>query len=176
VCVCVDAAVRSHESEYCTYKPLDVFMLSYNVNAKKPSDFSIVQQLLSKAPREPDVIVFGLQEIIDLELKKKNAKSLMKELMSSDDNSAKAWTSAIYSGARRVFPNSNYQVVDSKSMVGLLVVVLARKQHATQFVESTTVKTGFGGLHGNKVKTTFFVNFFFLQLLLPGRRGRPLCH
>ena len=52
---------------------MKTLICSWNVNARKPHEFKEDLENLVSSVDEPDIIVVGLQEIIDLENKQKNA-------------------------------------------------------------------------------------------------------
>ncbi len=75
---------------YSTFRPLDVLICSWNVDAArpdtltgshKPENYNFLKNLLSSETddgRRPDIIVFGFQEVIDLEDKKLTASECLK--------------------------------------------------------------------------------------------------
>ena len=72
--------MQVREAEYCTYKDVSALVLTWNAGASKPSDLRYDQQnsnffreFLSAEQNPPDIIVFGLQELVDLEDKKLTA-------------------------------------------------------------------------------------------------------
>lgn len=77
-----DSELFRREAEYCTYRPITVLISSWNVDANKPSDLhgdadnmDFLHNCLSSVDT-PDIIVFGYQEMIDLENKKLTASTL----------------------------------------------------------------------------------------------------
>lgn len=72
--------------EYCTYRQAGVLICSWNIDANKPeklsrSDDEKVRQWL-RAPDamgSPEIIVVGIQEIVDLESKKQTARKFRKK-------------------------------------------------------------------------------------------------
>lgn len=67
---------RAHE--YCTYDDARVMICSWNIDANKPErivgeDDKAVREWLGTM-ENPDIIVVGIQEIVDLESKKQTAR------------------------------------------------------------------------------------------------------
>ena len=87
-------ALRLREAEFATYTPLSILVASWNVAAAQPSYVAGVhpqrvctrltwgfrdhrraaagdlERWLTGPPESPDIIVVGLQEIVELEIKK----------------------------------------------------------------------------------------------------------
>lgn len=74
----------AREPSFCTFRPLKVLMCTWNIDAAKPdalvgtNNVTSFQRFLNGAPLEntcPDLIIFGFQEVIDLEDKKLTAST-----------------------------------------------------------------------------------------------------
>jgi hypothetical protein len=71
--------MRRKQTDYCTYRTIRTLICSWNVDASKPTDLNADAKnadFLSntlKSVDSPDIIVFGFQELIDLEDKKLTA-------------------------------------------------------------------------------------------------------
>lgn len=71
----IDRELTVRQAEYCDFSPLRVLTCSWNIDACKPSqlqDEAYNANFLStflKSTDSPDIISFGLQEIIDLQSK-----------------------------------------------------------------------------------------------------------
>jgi hypothetical protein len=66
----VDQQLHSRCNEYSTYTPMTVFILSYNIDSRKPAeidqdDISLFENHVKNT--DADIFVFGFQELIDLE-------------------------------------------------------------------------------------------------------------
>jgi hypothetical protein len=59
------------EEEYCTYTPIRVQLLTFNIDSRKPTDLDATlhdKNLFdSLFERDVDIYVFGFQELVDLE-------------------------------------------------------------------------------------------------------------
>lgn len=74
----VDDHLQKMASEYCTYDDAKVMICSWNIDANKPEkinedDRRHVREWLGTM-EDPDMIVVGIQEIVDLESKKQTAR------------------------------------------------------------------------------------------------------
>ena len=172
----IEKEVRKRESEYGIYQDLTIFIGTWNVNGQSPHlipDDAIRSWFTFKD--SPDLIVIGLQEIVNLESKKITAKSIFR---SSDDPGAmnsRGWQQKFTSILRSLggtsgsgygsssssghhtpphyqVESSSYELVQSNYLVGLFISIYIRaplRKHL-QHVDMAMVKTGLHGLHGNK--------------------------
>lgn len=70
--------LHQRAQEYCTYDEARVMICSWNIDANKPErilgdDDKAVREWLGTMV-DPDIIVVGIQEIVDLESKKQTAR------------------------------------------------------------------------------------------------------
>lgn len=70
--------MHQRAEEYCTYDDARVMICSWNIDANKPErilgdDDKAVREWLGTMV-DPDIIVVGIQEIVDLESKKQTAR------------------------------------------------------------------------------------------------------
>lgn len=151
----VDSQLRLREHEYSTCAPLNILMCSYNLDASKPTSFNptFLSTYLSTPSFSPDIIVVGFQELVDLESKKVTAKQLLqskkKSAQQAADHRFRLWREALVN-AVRVVHGEGWNIIECKQMVGLFQCVFVRGVQVAD-VEVRCVKTGLGGLHGNKV-------------------------
>lgn len=98
----------------------------------------------------PDIIVFGLQEYIELSTKNVMSSSI-------DPQKISAWKDLILSNMKRF---GDYLFVKEQSLVGLLTIVIAKEDIANRISKVNTdyVKTGFVGQMGNKGATLIKFN------------------
>ena len=125
----------------------------------------------------PDILVFGLQELVDLEDKALTASSCMTGLYASKitdiviesffksrskDPYGQEQLSSVYRAWRDFFTRTldeatsqsdSYSLVSTSSLVGLFTCVFVRSSQRGRYrdLHTAEVKTGMGGLHGNKV-------------------------
>ena len=74
--------MAQREADYCAFRPLSVLVCSWNLSAQRPAALTgpdnagfLAEVLGSTGDTTPDVIVFGFQEIIDLDNKKTTASA-----------------------------------------------------------------------------------------------------
>jgi len=74
--------MEKREAEYCTFRDLNIVLCTWNIGASKPSDLARgnppEQNFLENVLRSmdsPDLIVFGFQELVDLENKRLTAST-----------------------------------------------------------------------------------------------------
>lgn len=73
--------MQDHDIEYCSFRELTALVVSWNAGATTPThlryeekDSRFVNDML-QADVPPDLLVFGFQELVDLEDKKLTASS-----------------------------------------------------------------------------------------------------
>ncbi|KAI8816840.1 uncharacterized protein EV422DRAFT_544186 [Fimicolochytrium jonesii] len=156
--------LRLRESEWCTYRDLKLLVCSWNLDASKPSELDesrnaedntfLVRWLGST--ENPDIIVVGFQELVDLESKKVTAKQLLKGTKKSQqshmDHRFKMWREALIKGVRDAHPKAGYRLLECRQLVGLFQCVFIRESEGAKLkdVAVDMVKTGLKGYHGNK--------------------------
>jgi hypothetical protein len=74
-----DANTLRREAEFCSYRNLTLLSCSWNIDSCKPADLTSTTENASfltsvlQSENNPDIIVFGFQELIDLDSKKLQA-------------------------------------------------------------------------------------------------------
>ncbi|KAJ2158321.1 hypothetical protein GGF46_003848 [Coemansia sp. RSA 552] len=169
--------LRRRTPTFARTRDVIVQINSWNIDAVKPEhlersaeDRDFVKRWLGALGGgcEPELIVVGLQEVVDLESKKMTAKSLWKNTTSKHKNKNSKGTrkpgadiSKRYGLWRRALEKAlsrgmtftvPYRIVQCQNMVGLFICVFARDDvyRSVREVDVSQVKTGMGGLHGNK--------------------------
>lgn len=174
----IQAEKGKREHEFCSYRSIKSLHVTYNIDAASPSDLEtsaenmeVFSSMLRNAcqlgsdslpaDRPPDIIVFGFQELIDLESKKLTAKSLLlgggkkkaNDLGDRVSRQYRAWYDKLIQIVRYAMPPTcGYLLVQSESLVGLFTCVFVKQtefKHVRELAIST-VKTGMGGRYGNK--------------------------
>lgn len=166
------------EAEFCTYRSIKTLNVTFNVDAASPADLETSAENMDVFPsmlrnacqvgseavaadRPPDIIVFGFQELIDLESKKLTAKSLLlgggkkkaNDLGDRVSRQYRAWYDKLIQIVRFAMPPTcGYLLVQSESLVGLFTCVFVKQSEFRNVRELaiSTVKTGMGGRYGNK--------------------------
>ena len=76
--------MQQRDSEYCEFRELSARVMTWNAGAVKPTtlrqsgDRDFLRDII-EPENPPDVLVFGFQELVDLENKKITAKSFFKK-------------------------------------------------------------------------------------------------
>ncbi|BFZ60028.1 hypothetical protein YB2330_001050 [Saitoella coloradoensis] len=155
---------RNHE--YCDFRDIRVQICTWNAGASKPEnldrdpeDAAFLENVLNSG-NSPEIIVFGFQELVDLEDKKLTAKTLLKsrkkdsgQLQENISHRYRLWQERLAQSVKfHMAPENPYTLVHSANLVGLFtcIFVKASESAAVKHLSATTVKTGLGGLHGNK--------------------------
>lgn len=162
----MDYALEKREKEFSSFRPMKVLVCTWNVDAAKPETLNSVDStggvdnigfldnVLSSVER-PDILVFGFQEVIDLESKKMTAKTV---LFGSDNahkvsRSYKLWYDRLVYAVRVAMPpDCPYSVIHTENLVGLFTCIFVRssEKESMRDMAITTVKRGMGGHYGNK--------------------------
>jgi hypothetical protein len=152
------------EEEYTTFTNIQTLICSWNVNHLKPelindnlADVSFIHRWLTSATA--DLIIIGLQEVVDLESKTEMGKSFLKKSNHMSDPAAKqeqsyqAWQNKFVQALKESETHiGSYKMLCRQSLVGLFLCAFARDELVPRIssLHIEKVKTGFGGLHGNK--------------------------
>ncbi|KAI9216790.1 Endonuclease/exonuclease/phosphatase, partial [Blastocladiella britannica] len=155
------------EESYAQYSDISVLVCSWNLDASQPRDVLVQGQeraaressLVRRTGHAPEIIVAAFQETVDLEDKKKTARTFLTLTRKKNktpnatahEKQHKLWQEAM---AEAVLPVA-YRTMVAQYMVGLTCLVFVRADVAaarveTELVEAQKVKTGFKGYHGNK--------------------------
>ncbi|PVF99182.1 hypothetical protein CPB86DRAFT_783977 [Serendipita vermifera] len=172
----IDSEMLTREQSYCTFRPLKLLVLTWNVDAAKPDALvgskngTFLQNFLANPALEgglPDIIVVGFQEVIDLEDKKLTAKTvLLGSTKKKTDGTIsekvsrhyRLWHDRLVAEVHRAYPAESYIVQHTENMVGLFTCVFVRRSvaHPTPSTKNirdiaiTTIKCGMYGMYGNK--------------------------
>ncbi|KAL5512223.1 hypothetical protein ACEPAG_3508 [Sanghuangporus baumii] len=164
----IDNELSKRESSFSTFRPLTVLIVSWNVDAAKPDTLTgcaentnFFDDVLNSA-ESPDIIVFGFQELIDLESRKMVAKTVLLggkkkgpdgSISEKVSRSYKMWHDRLALAVRLAMPpDCPYTVVHAEKLVGLFscIFVKSSERKGLKDVAITTVKRGIGGMYGNK--------------------------
>ncbi|TIB96890.1 DNase I-like protein [Wallemia mellicola] len=172
----ISTELQNRENSFCSFSPVRLLIVSWNTDASKPSDLVDKGGLFSKSnnsssnssflknalhsTNSPDIIVFGFQELIDLEDKKLTAKTMLLSKKKADNalserisHSYRLWYDHLVMEVKRNMPeDSPYVVLHAENLVGLFTCIFIRKERKDDLadVAITTVKTGLKGRYGNK--------------------------
>ena len=165
----IDQELLNREHDFSAFRDLKVLVVSWNVDSAKPETLSGIpdnvnffQDVLTSED-SPDIIAFGLQELIDLESRKMAAKSVLLGGKSKNPDGAisqrvttsyKRWYDKLVLAVRLAMPpDAPYTVVHTENLIGLFSCIFVKNTQkiGLKDVALTTVKRGMGGRYGNKV-------------------------
>ncbi|KAI7898955.1 Endonuclease/exonuclease/phosphatase [Cokeromyces recurvatus] len=162
-----DDHLQKRSKEYCTYDEARVMICSWNIDANKPEkiceeDKKVVREWLGTM-EDPDIIVVGIQEIVDLESKKQTARSLFFKKKVDPNESEdvlthryKLWHDYLIEVIASNYGTHTYTVIKTDQLVGLFSCIFIRTTDLDRVfnIDSTSVKTGLKvmnkSIHGNK--------------------------
>ncbi|RKO99173.1 hypothetical protein CXG81DRAFT_14883 [Caulochytrium protostelioides] len=141
-------------------RPLRFYVASWNVDSRKPTEAGLgfLEQWLGALER-PDMIVVGMQELVNLESKSLTARQLLmgssrklaNTVAAPDQRQKLLWQVAIANAIEAVH-GPGWEMICTHAMVGLcsFLAVSPATLPRVRNVHSCLVKTGMGGYHGNK--------------------------
>ncbi|KAJ1508882.1 inositol polyphosphate 5-phosphatase [Coelomomyces lativittatus] len=138
----IEKEVRDRETEFTSTATVTIHTGTFNVNGKLP-DRSLIQFVKHKeTPSEPDVLVFGLQEIVEL---------TPGQIVAADPIKRQQWQQALILSISQAY-TSTYTLICDGQLVGAAIFVFAKSTLLPSLheLESITVKTGLAGMAGNK--------------------------
>ena len=181
----VAAEIQKREADFSTFRDVNILMCSWNIDAQKPEaltgsveNVNFLENVLHSVD-SPDIIVFGFQELIDLENRSLTASEstydsylwlcaqrlaetvLLGNQKKSDgiisekvSRSYRLWHERLVQAVRIAMPvDDPYVIVHTNCLVGLFscIFVRQRERHLLRDSAMTAVKRGMGGRYGNKV-------------------------
>jgi WD40 repeat protein len=169
----LESQMQEHDGDFCDFRELSVSVMTWNAGAVKPTslqqgqqDRNFFRELLR--PEDPaDILVFGFQELVDLEDKKVTARSFFKKGKKKDpldhdhmSHQYRAWKDHLIRVINEHIPTQSYTLLHTANMVGLFTCIFIRSSERNKIrdVCAAQVKLGMGGLHGNK--GALIVRFF----------------
>ncbi|KAF2402923.1 DNase I-like protein [Trichodelitschia bisporula] len=162
----LETDMQEHDAEFCDFREVTALVLTWNAGASKPTslrhdgrDANFFRDLFQSI-EPPDIIVFGFQELVDLEDKKVTARSLFKSSKKKDAlehehmaHQYRAWKDHLTKCLELHMPvDSPYMLLHTASLVGLFTCVFVKQSARPNIrdVEAAKVKLGMGGHYGNK--------------------------
>lgn len=182
--------MHDRESDFCTFRKISATVVTWNAGASTPASLRyddknsqiFAEMLHVESPS--DLLVFGFQELVDLDDKKltasqyftadplsfrhENAKQLPENIFkgskkkdsSEQDHMSRqyrAWRDYLIRFIEDNMPaNEPYQLLHTVSLVGLFSCIFVKSSQRDYIdqVNAAELKRGLGGLHGNKVNQT----------------------
>ncbi|KAI1005408.1 putative inositol polyphosphate 5-phosphatase [Podosphaera aphanis] len=161
----IETQMRSREPKFCNFNTVNALIMTWNAGASTPSslqqrdqDATFFRNLIHGIGC-PDIIVFGFQELVDLENKKTVTKSFFKSkkkdpsVQEHMSHQYRDWRDFLTRCLDNYMPsNELYHLLHTASLVGLFTCIFVRSQlrERVRNLSAAEVKRGLGGLHGNK--------------------------
>ncbi|KAF2198870.1 DNase I-like protein [Delitschia confertaspora ATCC 74209] len=169
----LESRMHEHDADFCNFRELSVTVMTWNAGASKPTslnhndrDRNFFRELLD-SNNPSDILVFGFQELVDLEDKKVTARSFFKKGKKKDatdhehmSHQYRAWRDHLIRVIGENIPNESYTLLHTANLVGLFTCLFVKSSERNNIrdVCASQVKLGMGGLHGNK--GALIVRFF----------------
>ncbi|ORY78942.1 Endonuclease/exonuclease/phosphatase [Protomyces lactucae-debilis] len=164
----LDAEMQKRIASFSTFREVRAVVCTWNAGASVPSrlsrdyeDSQFIENMIREA-QSPDMIVFGFQELVDLDNKGKASRSVAKGFFGSKKKEDKLEEKALAFAYQQwqnhlekqvaISSTDTYQLIQVKQLVGLFSCVFVKEsllKHTTS-VDATVVKTGLKGRYGNK--------------------------
>ncbi|KAF7713996.1 Uncharacterized protein PECH_006146 [Penicillium ucsense] len=154
--------MQSRDVEFCNFREIRIAIVTWNAGASTPGSVRTSDFIRDAVHPEdpPDIIVFGFQELVDLENKKLTAKSLLLGSKKKDNGEKehmsrqyRVWIEHLTRSLHECMPlEESYVLLHTSNMVGLFTCVFVKhkERHNISKINASEVKRGMGGLHGNK--------------------------
>ncbi|KAF2021211.1 DNase I-like protein [Aaosphaeria arxii CBS 175.79] len=160
----LEQQLQQHDSDYCDFREVSATVMTWNAGAVKPTslrngeDRNFYRDLL--LPDDPaDILVFGFQELVDLEDKKITAKSIFKKHKKKDahdqdhmSHQYRAWRDHLIRIIDEYLPSYNYTLLHTANLIGLFTCIFVKGSERSKIrdVSAAQIKLGMGGRYGNK--------------------------
>ncbi|SPN98963.1 related to phosphatidylinositol phosphate phosphatase [Cephalotrichum gorgonifer] len=164
----LDEKMKAVDVKYCQFQDLRAMIMTWNAGASTPhslrysdSDAGFIQGLLQSSGKA-DILVFGFQELVDLEDKTATAKRFLKvkkkEKKEGSDQERMShqyrdWRDFLLQSLDDYMPADDiWHLLQTSHMVGLFTCVFVKSTVRDRIsdLKNAEVKRGMGGLHGNK--------------------------
>ncbi|KAH7396114.1 Endonuclease/exonuclease/phosphatase [Pyrenochaeta sp. MPI-SDFR-AT-0127] len=169
----LETLMQQRDNEYCEFRELSARVMTWNAGATKPTvlrnteqDRNFFREIL-EPENPPDILVFGFQELVDLEDKKITAKSIFKRKKHKEtsehehmSHQYRAWRDHLVRVLDETSPKQNYVLLHTANLVGLFTCVFVKASERAKIrdVCAAEIKLGFSGRVGNK--GALIVRFF----------------
>ncbi|KAH6881636.1 Endonuclease/exonuclease/phosphatase [Alternaria rosae] len=167
--------MQQRDGEYCEFRELSARVMTWNAGAVKPANLRNTEQdrnffrEVLEPENPPDILVFGFQELVDLEDKKITAKSIFKRKKHKETSESehmshqyRAWRDHLVRVLDEYSPKQNYVLLHTANLVGLFTCVFVKASERANIrdVCAAEIKLGFSGRVGNKgaLVVRFFID------------------
>ncbi|KAL4995428.1 Endonuclease/exonuclease/phosphatase [Aspergillus recurvatus] len=163
----LEIQMQKRDVEFCTFREISAVIMTWNAGASTPGSVrtsTFIQDAIHPE-NPPEILVFGFQELVDLENKKITAKSLLlgskkkesgeKEHMSRQ---YRVWMEHLTRCINDCMPlEESYVLLHSANLIGLFTCIFVKHKERAKIkdISAAEVKRGMGGLHGNKGALVF---------------------
>ncbi|KAK3997558.1 putative synaptojanin [Cladorrhinum sp. PSN332] len=158
------AQMKQKDVKYCQFEQIKGLVLTWNAGASTPNnlnysnDDKVFIERLLRTSDSPDIIVFGFQELVDLEDKTATAKRFLKPKKKEGTDQERMshqyrnWLEHLKRSLDQHMDGELYHVLHSAPLVGLFTCIFVKADLLSRVsnLNSAEVKRGMGGLHGNK--------------------------
>jgi hypothetical protein len=162
----LETDMQEHDADFCDFREVSTLVMTWNAGASKPTalrhdekDSNFFRELLTYS-KPADIIVFGFQELVDLEDKKVTARNIFKSSKKKDDShhehmayQYRAWRDYLCRAVDEIMgPTTSYTLLHTTELVGLFTCIFIKSSERSKIrnVNSAEVKLGMGGIYGNK--------------------------
>ncbi|KAG9307113.1 hypothetical protein G9A89_016941 [Geosiphon pyriformis] len=147
--------IQQRAEEFSTKSNINLFVGTYNLNGASPSGESLMPWLFPYSQFQPDLVVIGFQEIVQL---------VPQQIVSADPEKLKIWEKEITKILNS--QSAKYVILRSRQLVGTALSVYAKADVVSRIrnVECVTKKTGLGGMAGNKGAVAIRMDFYDTSL------------
>ncbi|CCG84880.1 protein of unknown function [Taphrina deformans PYCC 5710] len=165
----LDAEMQRRLEEFSSMTTTSALVCTWNAGASVPQkltrdyeDAQFIENMIRQA-KSPDFIIFGFQELVDLDDKGKAGKSVAKGFFGKKkekepDEKALAvayqqWQAHLEKQVAIASSSSDdYKLLQVRSLVGLFTCLFVKRKFQNRIgnVEASSVKTGLKGRYGNK--------------------------
>ncbi|KAF3407455.1 hypothetical protein DPV78_001341 [Talaromyces pinophilus] len=158
----LETRMQSRDVEYCNFREIRATIVTWNAGASMPRDLhgSAFIENAIHVEQPPEILVFGFQELVDLEDKKITAKSLLLGSKKREHNEKehmsrqyRVWRDHLAACINNAMPlEESYVLLHTSNLVGLFTCVFIKQKERERVrnISAAEVKRGMGGLHGNK--------------------------
>lgn len=158
----IETRMQQRDVEYCTFREVRAAVVTWNVGACTPQELRedfIADAIHASDP--PEILIFGFQEVVDLEDRTVTAKSLFGFGKKKDTVKTEQHQSRVYREwrdylskviARSTGSHYSYSELNTSSLIGLFQCVFIRQEERPKVrnLQAASVKLGLKGHYGNK--------------------------
>ncbi|EXJ69951.1 uncharacterized protein A1O5_07024 [Cladophialophora psammophila CBS 110553] len=158
----IEMEMQRRSAEYCVFRDVRAAVVTWNVGASTPADLR--EDFITDAihPNDPpEILIFGFQEVVDLEDRTVTAKSIFGFGKKKDTVKTEQHHSRVYREWRdylsKVISRSTnahyaYSELQLSSLIGLFQCVFVRQGERQNIrnLQAASVKLGLKGRYGNK--------------------------